>query len=94
MNTSNIIYLNDNKPNVVPLSDLVNEHPLDLLDPPNIVNTVVEARPMYYTSQEGMTLLDTTRRGLHVKGEDDLPMFVVCIHLIPNVYFFVTELSI
>tara|TARA_R100001377_G_scaffold23195_1_gene12532 strand:- start:845 stop:1693 length:849 start_codon:yes stop_codon:yes gene_type:complete len=32
---------------------------------------------MYYTSQEGMTLLDTTRRGLHVKGEDELPMYVV-----------------
>jgi len=77
MTTSNIIYLNDNKANVVPLSTLVNSHPLDLLDPPEIVNTVVESRPMYYTSQEGMTLLDTTRRGLHVKGEDELPMYVV-----------------
>ena len=78
MNTSNIIYLNDNKPNVVPLSDLVNEHPLDLLDPPNIVNTVIEARPMYYTSTNGSPALDTSRRGLHVIGSDMTPpMFVV-----------------
>lgn len=52
-------------------------HPLDELDPPDIVTTVVEARPMHYTDVDGNRVIDPTRRGLHVKGSNDAPLNVV-----------------
>jgi len=52
-------------------------HPLDELEPPRIVDTVIEARPMHYTNVNGDRVIDPTRRGLHVAGTDDAPLNVV-----------------
>ncbi len=52
-------------------------HPLEAIEPPSIVNTVIESRPMYYPDSEGLLTLDTDRRGLFVKGEGSPPINVV-----------------
>ena len=52
-------------------------HPLDELEPPRIVDTVIEARPMWYTDVYGDRVIDPTRRGLHVTGTDEAPINVV-----------------
>ena len=54
-----------------------NVHPLDQIEAPDIVNTVIEARPILYTSRNGFTAEDPTRRGLHVVGSNEPPINVV-----------------
>ena len=54
-----------------------NVHPLDQLEAPDIVNTVIEARPMLYTNTSGFHATDPTRRGLHVVGTNEPPINVV-----------------
>ncbi len=54
-----------------------NVHPLDQLEVPDIVNTVIEDRPMLYTNRSGFHTTDPTRRGLHVVGTDEPPINVV-----------------
>ena len=54
-----------------------NVHPLDQIETPDIVNTVIEARPMLYTNSNGFTVTDPTRRGLHVVGTNEPPINVV-----------------
>ena len=54
-----------------------NIHPLDQIEAPDIVNTVIEARPMLYTNSSGFHATDPTRRGLHVVGTNEAPINVV-----------------
>ena len=54
-----------------------NVHPLDQLEAPDIVNTVIEARPMLYTNSSGFHATDPTRRGLHIVGTNEPPINVV-----------------
>ena len=54
-----------------------NVHPLDQIEAPDIVNTVIEARPMLYTNRSGFHATDPTRRGLHVVGSNEPPINVV-----------------
>jgi len=54
-----------------------NVHPLDQLEAPDIVNTVIEARPMLYTNRSGFHATDPTRRGLHIVGTNEPPINVV-----------------
>ena len=51
--------------NVVSISN----NPLDLLEPPEIINTVVESRPIYYRAKEfgdKNFYRDPDRKGIHV----------------------------
>ena len=52
-------------------------HPLEAIEPPSIVNTVIESRPMYYPDSQGLLIEDTNRRGLFVKGEQAPPINIV-----------------
>ena len=57
--------------NVVSISN----NPLDLLEPPEIVNTVVESRPIYYKDNNDESAYlhpDPDRKGIHVVGDDSL----------------------
>jgi len=52
-------------------------HPLDDITPPDIVNTVIEDRPILFRDQYGTLCTDPSRRGLFVKGEQSPPINIV-----------------
>lgn len=52
-------------------------HPLDDITPPDIVNTVIEDRPILFRDQHGTLCTDPSRRGLFVKGEQAPPINIV-----------------
>ena len=61
--------------NVVSISN----NPLDLLEPPEIVNTVVESRPIYYKDNNDESAYlhpDPDRKGIHVVGDDSPPIYI------------------
>ena len=55
----------------------IRSHPLDEIDPPDIVNTVIEDRPILFRDQYGTLCTDPKRRGLFVKGEQAPPINIV-----------------
>ncbi len=61
--------------NVVSISN----NPLDLLEPPEIVNTVVESRPIFYKTSDVSVKFysDPDRKGLHIVGDNSPPISIV-----------------
>ena len=62
--------------NVVSISN----NPLDLLEPPEIVNTVVESRPIFYkdnNDESAYLHCDPDRKGLHIVGDNSSPISIV-----------------
>jgi len=58
--------------NVIRLSN----HPLDHVDAPEIVNTVIEERPVYYQERTGFLQQDKNRKAIHVKGSNEPPISI------------------
>ena len=58
--------------NVIRLSN----HPLDHVDAPDIVNTVIEERPVYYQERTGFIQQDSNRKAIHVKGSNEPPISI------------------
>ena len=58
--------------NVIKLSN----HPLDHVDAPDIVNTVIEERPVYYQERTGFIQQDSNRKAIHVKGSNEPPISI------------------
>jgi len=79
LHTDNYIFYNQGKTMNTNVLNFVNHnvHPLDQLEAPDIVNTVIEARPMLYTNSSGFHATDPTRRGLHIVGTNEPPINVV-----------------
>ena len=50
---------------------------LDLLEPPEIVNTVLESRPILYQGSDSNHYQDPERKGLHVVGNNSEPISIV-----------------
>ena len=58
--------------NVIRLSN----HPLDHVDAPEIVNTVIEERPVYYQDSNGFVQQDSNRKAIHVQGSSAAPISI------------------
>ena len=58
--------------NVIRLSN----HPLDHVDAPDIVNTVIEERPVYYQDSNGFVQQDSNRKAIHVQGSSAAPISI------------------
>ena len=58
--------------NVIRLSN----HPLDHVDAPDIVNTVIEERPVYYQDSNGFVEQDSNRKAIHVQGSSAAPISI------------------
>ena len=54
----------------------ISNHPLDHVDAPEIVNTIIEERPVYYQERTGFLQQDKNRKAIHVKGSNEPPISI------------------